>query len=59
MESGVQYRPPLTTHSSAVEGAAYYRADAFGKSARGDVFLAYYKESSPTGMLRVSLSSDG
>lgn len=43
MKSGVTYQPPITYYTSPVEGMEYYRSDAFGGSARGDLFLAYYK----------------
>lgn len=53
------YRPPITTHESAVEGLAYYRADTFGTGARGNLYVAYYKKSAPTGLLEIKMSQDG
>lgn len=46
-----KYQPPLATWHPPVEGVEYYRSDAFGGLARGDLFMAYYKKTEPSGIL--------
>lgn len=53
------YQPPVTTKTSPAQSLMYYRADTFGKAARGDIFWGLYKPSQPTGIVHVLMGSDG
>ena len=46
-----KYQPPIAAWKPPVEGLEYYRSDTFGAAARGSLFLGYYKQTEPTGLL--------